>query len=574
MQAANPEFVGVLALAVEDGTARELGLEAAVLAQLKDVVSERERGVLDLQDELQGLSPAERDARLAEYRQQSEQAGLKLLSAEQRDRLEQLRLAAAGMDSLAEAKVAENLQLSPEQQEQVQMLLAEKKQALASERDEARRRTVQFDYERRLAQILSPAQRAAWSVLAGEKTAAAEPAPAVAQVITANPATGPAATNNANESAPKTSPLETAPPAGNTAAQAGERPAAGNGTNARLRFGFRYAPWKDVLDWLAEEAGYSLYFVDLPEGTFNYSSDSKTYSPAEAIDLLNSVLLTKGYMLVKRERILMLINLENGVPPSWVPFVSAEELDDRGEFELVSVLFTLDKFAPEEAESEILRLVGPHCSVVVLPKAKQILVTETAGRLKTIRRVVERVEGPEGGHGGFRAFKLQHITVDEAMTIVRELLGIPKDLNSTDSIKIAPDLVTKRLLVDANPEVLKQIESYLKEIDQEAPLAMEAAIGEALQLEIHAVVGPAPETVLQVLQTLLTGSQGVRLTVDPATGSIVALARPSEHATIRATIKQMQTQGQKKIGVWSLAPTADASVVQLMVTQLMGGETE
>src|SRR5690606_2978095 len=116
-----------------------------------------------------------------------------------------------------------------------------------------------------------------------------------------------------------------------------QRPASGE---QRLRFQFRYTPWKDVLDWLAEEAGYSLYFVDLPEGTFNYSSDTKTYTPAEAIDLLNSVLLTKGYMLVRREQILMVINLENGVPPSWVPFVSTENLDQRGEFELVSVLFT------------------------------------------------------------------------------------------------------------------------------------------------------------------------------------------------------------------------------------------
>src|SRR5690606_18046530 len=140
------------------------------------------------------------------------------------------------------------------------------------------------------------------------------------------------------------------------------------------------------------------------------------------------------------------------------------------------------------------------------------------------------------GDRNFRAFQLQHISVDEAMTILRELLGIPKDLNSTDAIKIAPDPIARRLLVNATPEVLKQIERYLTEIDKETKPVQEAAVGEALQLEIHPVTGPDPNTVLQVLQTMLTGSPGVRLAVDPATGNIVALARPTEHATIRATI--------------------------------------
>ncbi len=587
--AADADFVGVLALAIEEDTAEKLGLEGEPLQKLKSLVSARELGVLELQDELKSLEEPERQAKLAEYRQESERQGLELLTDQQRERLEQIRIAVQGLASLADPKIAEQLQLSPEQEEQVQSLLAERKQVLAAERDENRRKTAEFEYERKLAQILSPAQRGAWSVLAGEKLAAddapATESPDQPPMVSQAPGSPLPSAPTTDGAAPSTSPLAPAQsgpdpratiirPADRGPVAAPDPRAKQPGEENRLRFGFRYAPWKDVLDWLAEEAGYSLYFVDLPEGTFNYSSDSKTYTPAQAIDLLNSVLLTKGFMLVKREQILMLINLENGVPPSWVPYVGTEELDQRGEFELVSVLFTLDKFAPEEAEAEIRKLLGPQGAIVVLPKSKQILVTETAGRLKTIRRVVERVEGPESGDGGFRAFMLEHITVDEAMAIIRELLGIPKDLNSTDTIRIAPDLVTKRLLVSAPPDVLKKIEGYLKEIDKEAPPAADVGVGETLQLEIHTITGPDPNTVLQVLQTMLTGSPGVRLTVDPATGSVVALARPSEHATIQATIKQMQNQAQRKIATWTLAPSADATVVQLTVTQLLGGDTE
>jgi hypothetical protein len=109
----------------------------------------------------------------------------------------------------------------------------------------------------------------------------------------------------------------------------------------KIRFNFRHQAWKDVLDWLAEAADLSL--VDsAPTGTFNYS-DNREYTPAEAIDLVNSVLLTKGYTLVRRDRMLTVIHLDDVRQTEAIPIVPLEILDTRGEFEFVSVLFTLEK---------------------------------------------------------------------------------------------------------------------------------------------------------------------------------------------------------------------------------------
>ena len=69
-----------------------------------------------------------------------------------------------------------------------------------------------------------------------------------------------------------------------------------------LKFQFRYQPWKDVLDWFADQNGLSLVVAEnTPKGTFNYT-DSREYTPAEALDVLNSVLLIKNFVLVRRER--------------------------------------------------------------------------------------------------------------------------------------------------------------------------------------------------------------------------------------------------------------------------------
>src|SRR4029077_14282038 len=130
-----------------------------------------------------------------------------------------------------------------------------------------------------------------------------------------------------------------------------------------------------------------------PPGTFNYR-DARRYSPAEALDVLNSVLLTKGYTLVRHDKMLVVVNVEDGIPPNLVSDVPLAELDQRGQYELIRVLFPVYNMTTEAAAKEVEPMLGPQGSVVVLPQAHQIAVTETGGRLRAIRSVINAVERP------------------------------------------------------------------------------------------------------------------------------------------------------------------------------------
>ncbi len=199
--------------------------------------------------------------------------------------------------------------------------------------------------------------------------------------------------------------------------------------DVKLRFNFRFQPWEDVLDWLAEQADLSLQSTLVPEGTFNYS-DTHEYTPTEAIDLINGVLLTQGYTLVRRGRLLTVINLEDEVPDVLVEFVPVEKLDGRGEFELIKTVFHLAKMDPTDAEQEIQQLLGPGRKMIVMPKSRQILVTETAGKLRTIRDVIERAENPTGiKDKGVAEIQLKFVAPEEVLLIARPLLGLEDGKN-------------------------------------------------------------------------------------------------------------------------------------------------
>ena len=246
----------------------------------------------------------------------------------------------------------------------------------------------------------------------------------------------------------------------------------------KLRFQFRYQPWKDVLDWFAQQADLSLVMDAQPPGTFNYS-DTREYTPAEAIDLLNSVLQTKGYTLVRHDRMLMLVNLEDPIPENLVSTVPVESLDARGESELVNVQFNLDKVRPEDVEADVQKLLGPQGSVKSLAKSQQLSVTDTVGRLRAVRDYLKRIEGPEGTmSAGLKTFHLKYARPEEVLAILRQLLDIPEDKNvaADGSIRIVQEAGSDRLLLSGRPDKVARASEIIEKLDVPRP-ARKAASG-------------------------------------------------------------------------------------------------
>ena len=236
------------------------------------------------------------------------------------------------------------------------------------------------------------------------ETAAADAAAKTEQTAPAQPATAPA-----------TKPA-TKPPAVAASAKPQPGPVV-KPDEVKLRFNFKFQPWKDVLDWLAEQADLSLQSDLVPEGTFNYS-DPREFTPDQAIDLINGVLLTKGYTLVRRGRILNVLNLTDEVPDTLVEYVPVEDLDKHGQYELVKTVFHLAKMDPADAEAEVGKLLGPGRSMVVMPKARQLMVIETAGKLREIRDVLKQAENPDNGmNQQLTELKLVHVTPQEVLAI-------------------------------------------------------------------------------------------------------------------------------------------------------------
>ncbi len=121
------------------------------------------------------------------------------------------------------------------------------------------------------------------------------------------------------------------------------------------------------------------------------------------------------------------------------------------------------------------------------------------------------------------------------------MLGIDEGMNINDDISISVDTRGSRMFVTGAPESVEILQDVVTRVDRESSATTPgAAVLEQPQLQTHTINVADPEQAMAVLQTLLAGLPEVRLSLDPKTNKIIALARPSEHRTIIETIKQLE----------------------------------
>lgn len=303
-----------------------------------------------------------------------------------------------------------------------------------------------------------------------------------------------------------------------------------------LRFNFRYAPWKDVIEWFADQAELSLQADNVPTGSLNLT-DNNLYTPSEALDILNSYLLFKEYTIIRKGKSMFVIYLPDGIPPNLLEPISAAELDARGKYELCRCVFSLTRTTPDVIQLEAEKLLGPQGSIVVLPKSQQIVVTETAGTLRAIRDIIKKVDDPDDLAGAsIHIVEMKNLSADEALGIMRKLLAIEE---TDQSLRTAVDISGTKIWMSGRGDMIERAKEIIKTIDHSFE-SKDVALEGQPQFEVYDVGTADPQAVLSVLQTLLAGTPDVRLSIDSKTGGIAALGRPANHATIQETIRQMQ----------------------------------
>ena len=395
-------------------------------------------------------------------------------------------------------------------------------------------------------------------------------------------------------------------------------------TGKLLRFNFRNQKWAEVLHWIAKEADLSLVMETPPPGTFNYS-DSRDYTTTESIDLLNGWLLTKGFALVRRERMLMVLDLKAGLPEGTIPRISPEELETRGRYEFVSVLLPLEGRAAEVVLLEVKPLLGSYGKAEALAQTRQLLVFDTASNLRVIEQIVEKIPVPETPalpavieKPVLTVYPVMHANPEQAGEVLKTIVvGIVVvdikagqiSVNAVPTEQEKAKIIIGQLESNQGPDLQPKLQLYSVQVsDAEQMLATlklvapdgqyridpvsgkliawasqkdQAHIAESLemiqaeqpqgggvQLQVYALKNADPVALSTILLTVVPTA---RVTVNAPTRSLVAFGTLTDHEAIRALIQQLEQQAEtagtaKVLKTYPAAGTLSTNMVTLMAT--------
>lgn len=533
----NPDIVGVLATLTEPNTAADLGLSDEQLTKLKELVKQHEAKAIDFAAELRSIEdPAQRKERSRQNLRAVELAGMAMLNEQQRQRAEQLRLQSLGLAAALEPEIATALSINEEQLAKLQTIVEGKRglmRQLGPEKGAA-------EFNKQLGDVLNDEQKTIWTAMTGP---VAGKAPAQDSQDASAESLGPAGAPQApgpNSSAAM--PLRES--------QSGSVPTDVPGEFG-LRLNFNSTPWADVLKWLAKEAELSLQTDFFPPGTFTYRDPYRVYTVPQAMDIMNGVLLNRGFTLVRKQRALLCIDLGSGDPETIrgyirevSEFVPVKDLDNRGEYEICKTVFMLTRLSVEEAEKEVKPLLGPQGSIVALPSANQLIVTETGGKLRLIRETIERSETPDTGRmSKIVSIALKNMSSEELLAIARPLLGLKDGTNVSDELSISTDSFGTTLYATGTAEKLQKLRDIVTQVDVE-PMSDKASATTAEQVAVrsHSIRGSDPQTTMDVLQTQFSGQTNINLALDPKSNNIIARATPSDHKIIDEIIETLSGQ--------------------------------
>jgi RNA polymerase sigma factor (sigma-70 family) len=209
----------------------------------------------------------------------------------------------------------------------------------------------------------------------------------VGQVLSAGPAPGKQA-DGPQVQAEKSDKTEPPPPADRQPDKK-ETPA-----EKTIPFELRDKPWTQVFEWYSEVSGLAYTGTYKPAGTATFipAKGKSRYTLAEITDILNEMLLSQRFILIRRDVTFTVLPDEPKIDPVLVPRVRLDELAKRGKTELVSVVLPVTAPSAKDLGPDVKKMLGPFGEIVVLEKVNQLILQDTAGNLRQIHETLKAVQ--------------------------------------------------------------------------------------------------------------------------------------------------------------------------------------
>ncbi len=210
-----------------------------------------------------------------------------------------------------------------------------------------------------------------------------------------------------------------------------------------VTFQFRGQSWPDVMEWLGEISHQSVDWQELPGDYVNLATQ-RGYSVDETRNLLNRLLLARGYTMLEHEGFLTVVKCE-GISAGLVPRFTLDDLDDRQPHEFGRVMFSLDWMLAEEAAKELEPLLSKNGKLFPLKMTNRLEAMDAVANLRQIDKLLREEQSDTLEEPRLvREFVLRYTRAADVREELQQFLGISSSNNPTAGRPMTPQQMAQQ----------------------------------------------------------------------------------------------------------------------------------
>lgn len=191
-----------------------------------------------------------------------------------------------------------------------------------------------------------------------------------------------------------------------------------------IRLNFRDASLDNVLDYLSEAAGFVIVREIEVSGTVNVWSH-QALSKDEAVNLLNTILNSKGYAAVRNGRILTIMSREDAKLYSLPVRLGNDPEAIAPTDEMVTQIIPVRYTDAVKLIEDLRPLIPEYAEVSANESANAIVLTDTQVNIRRMVRIIQALDTSISSISTLQVFILKYSDATETAKLVNEIFASP-----------------------------------------------------------------------------------------------------------------------------------------------------
>jgi len=189
-----------------------------------------------------------------------------------------------------------------------------------------------------------------------------------------------------------------------------------------IMLNFQGASLNDVLNYLSEAAGFVVVQEVQVAGTVNVVS-RQPISAEEAVDLVNAVLIEKGYIAIRNGRILKIVSRKDAQKRDLPVQTGSDPERIPRKDEMVTQILPL-RFGEAAKLVENLRpLLADNATISANDSSNSILLTDTQTNIRRIAEIIRAIDTSVASISTIHVYQLQYANAKELAAVITQLFA-------------------------------------------------------------------------------------------------------------------------------------------------------